>query len=119
NIDWTHSTSRHMDSLILHPHHLWDTRPTNIHVHDSHLRLFVKRKSPCKHRCECGLADAAFARENQDLVLDGGEAGGDERNVGIRAFGGRGADRLVGTAGACVCLAGLLAFWAGTVLGRW
>jgi len=67
-------------------------------------------------RAEGGFADAAFARQDEDLVLDAREALRDEWDVGVRAFGGGGADGLVGAAGAGVGFAGLLGLGAGAVL---
>lgn len=75
-----------------------------------------------EHGGEGRFADAAFAAEDEDFVFDAGEAGGDEWDVGVGAFGDGGADELVGAAGAGVAFAGEGGFGAGAVfcglLGR-
>lgn len=48
-------------------------------------------------------------------MLDRGETGGDERDIGIGAFGGGGANLLVRTAGAGIAFACTLRFGTGTV----
>jgi len=69
-----------------------------------------------EHGCERGFSDAAFPAEDKDLVFDTGETGGDERKVGIGAFGRGGAYGLVWAAGAGVAFAGELRFGSRTVL---
>lgn len=69
-----------------------------------------------EHGGEGGFAHPALAAEDEDLVFDAREAGGDQRNVGVRAFGGGGADELVGAASAGVAFAGEVGFGAGAVL---
>jgi hypothetical protein len=68
-----------------------------------------------EHCAECALPDAAFAAEDEDLVLYGGEARGDDGYVRVRTFWGGGAYCLVGAAGAVVCFACLEGLGAGTV----
>ena len=71
-----------------------------------------------KHGCKGRLPYPTFAGKNQDLVLDPGEAGIDERNVGIGTLWSGGTYCLVRAASACIAFACLLRFWAGTVLCR-
>ena len=47
--------------------------------------------------CYAAFADPAFAGEDEDFMFDIGEAVGDRGEVGIRPFGGGGANTLVGT----------------------
>ena len=68
-----------------------------------------------QHGGEGGFAHAAFAAEDQDFVLDAGEAGGYEGDVGVGTFGSGGADGLVGAAGAGIAFAGKVGFGAGAV----
>lgn len=49
-------------------------------------------------------------------MLNGSETGGDERNIGIRAFGSGGADLLVRAAGAGIAFACTLRFGTGAML---
>ena len=67
---------------------------------------------------EGGLADAAFAREDEDLVADGGKTGGDEWDVGVGPLGCGGADGLVGATRAGVAFACCFGLWTGAVLWR-
>lgn len=71
-----------------------------------------------EHGCKCRLPHPTFAGENQDLVLNPGQAGIDERNVGIGTLWSGGTYCLVGAASACITFACLLRFRAGTVFCR-
>jgi hypothetical protein len=68
-----------------------------------------------EHGGESGFPYPAFAGEDEDFVAHGGEAGCDEWDVRVGAFGRGGAYGLVGAAGAVVGFACLLRFGAGTV----
>lgn len=105
----------HVYRLLLDTHHLGDAGPADVRVHDADLGFGVGGEGVGEHGGEGGFADSALAAQNEDLVLDGREAGGDERDVGIGAFGGGGADLLIGTAGTGITLAGVLRLRAGTV----
>ena len=70
-----------------------------------------------EHGRECGFADAAFAAEDEDFVIDSCETGCYEGDIGVGTLGCGGADALVGTAGAGIALACEGGFGAGTVFG--
>lgn len=69
----------------------------------------------CEESGECRFPDATFAREDEKFMTDGGETRGYSWEIGVRAFGRRGADLLVGAARAGCGGAGLGGFGAGTV----
>ena len=90
-----------VDSFVgRYAHHEGDAGAADIGVHDADRFGMVRGEGVGEHGCEGGFADAAFAAEDEDFVVDGGEAGGYEGEVGVGAGGGGGADGLVGTAGA-------------------
>lgn len=104
-----------MDGFGLDAHHLRDAGTADVRVHDTDHVVRVRGEGVREHGGEGGFADAAFAAEDEDFVLDAGEARGDEGDVGVGAFGGGGADELVGAAGAGVAFAGEIGFGAGAV----
>lgn len=104
-----------MDGFGLDAHHFRDAGPADVGVHDADRVGRVGSEGVGEHGGEGGFADAAFAAEDEEFVFDAGEAGGDERDVGVGAFGGGGTDDLVGAAGAGGALAGEGGFGAGAV----
>ena len=57
---------------------------------------------------EGGFSYSAFTREDEDLVSDLRESLGDDRDIGVGAFGCGGTNLLVGTASTGIALAGFL-----------
>lgn len=104
-----------VDGFGLDAHHFGDAGPANVGVHDADCVGRVGGEGVGEHGGEGGFANTAFAAEDEDFVSYTGEARGDERDVGVRPFGGSGADRLVGAAGAGGALAGEGGFGAGAV----
>lgn len=129
---WQHELHAHHAQVICHPHrappriadmdcfgldahHFWNARPADVCVHDTHHMFRVRGESVSQHRRERRLAHTTFAAKNKNLVFYVGETSGDERNVGIGAFGSAGADGLIGAAGAGIALACKIGFGTGTV----
>lgn len=115
NIDGAPPGAAGVYALAERAHHARDARPANVNVAHAHLRAGRLRKGVREHGREGGLADAALAGDDEQLVRDGGHACVDEGQVWVRAFGRRGADLLVGAAGAGVAFAGEIGGGAGAV----
>jgi len=111
------SSIAHMDGFLFYTHHLGDTGATDIGIHDSDLRLWVRSKCMPQHSRKRRFTHTTLATENQNLVLYRSQAGGDERNIRIGAFGGCGTDLLVRASCAGIAFAGALGLGAGTVFG--
>ncbi|WDK17239.1 hypothetical protein CGRA01v4_08521 [Colletotrichum graminicola] len=95
-----------VDGLGLDAEHLGDRGPADVRVHDADAAVRVRGEGVSEEGGEGGLADAALAGKDEDLVGDGGETRGDDGDVRVRALcSRRGADLLVRAAGARVCRA--------------
>ena len=90
------------------------TWPADVNVEEAHVEA-LRRKRKRELRRERALAYAAFAREDEDDVLELGHALVDELLVGVGAFRSGGARRLVRAARARVGGARLIAGCAGAV----
>lgn len=98
-----------MDAFVIRAHHPRNRRATYINVADADLDGGRLRERVCEHRREGRFSDAALAREDQELVGDGGHARADERQVGVWSFWRRRADALVRTSRAGIHFPCLLA----------
>lgn len=63
-----------MNALAFDAHHLWDGRTTDINVHDADLARPVLRQRVRQLTRKGALANAALARQDDDLVSDARKA---------------------------------------------